>query len=116
MLELRNEYYTEATEAERNLVAVLLVDRKLLRLDCVRRIRPDLMADSVAMHVLATLKVDAFAGLADVMLAGGFVEIATAITDSFWWLVEWYASEVQRFIELRLKLLELNDFRLEFCD
>jgi len=115
-MDLRPEYYREALLAEQRLVAVLVVDRKLVRLDCVRRIRPELMCDVVAAHALRRLQADPFTPVRELVILDAWWELALEIFDSFWWWVEWYASEVQRFIGLRVKLLDYEDFRYEHCD
>lgn len=114
-MDLRPEYYDQAIEAERNLIACILVDRKLMHLDAVRQIRPEYMVDLVSSMVFARLKQDAFAPLAK-LVEVGFEEIAKAVCESYWWWSEWYAAEVLRLTEMRLRLIEVEDFILEHCE
>jgi len=114
-MDLRPEYYDAAIEAERNLVGCLLVDRKLMRLDIVRKIEPQYMVDIVCAEILSKLKRDAFAPLSRLIVVG-WDDIGKAVCESFWWWSEWYASEVLRLTEMRLRLIELEDFILEHCE
>ena len=114
-MDLRPEYYTTALEAERNLIACILVDRKLMHLDRVLRIRPEYMIDIVSAEIMAKLQRDPFTPLSKLVVIG-WDEIAKAVCDSFWWHAEWYASEVLRLTEMRLRLIEVEDFILEHCE